>query len=362
LFIVTELIDGGSLRAIIQRGPLGIRMTLDLAVQMADGLAAAHAAGIVHRDLKPENVMVTSDGRVKILDFGIAKPFAHVIDQSEVTLSVSAATEPGVILGTVSYLSPEQARGLNNLDGRSDQFSFGLMLYELVTGSRAFDRPSGAETMAAVIHDEAPPLATSVPFPFRLTIERCLAKEPTHRYENTRDLFLELKQLREHAPEIATGPQVAIGAIEARVRQRSTMWLWLALVALVLAVGIYLARKIAAPTFQRLTYRRGDISGARFSPDGQTILFSAQWSNQPTAIFSMRMGNREFRPLDLPEARILSISSGDSGSGASFGGSAARDSRKRERCRLVARRGQSGGFPHHRTPQSDRISNWNSTG
>jgi hypothetical protein len=231
------------------------------------------------------------------------KSVPYVIDQSEVTLSVSAATEPGVILGTVSYLSPEQARGLNNLDGRSDQFSFGLMLYELVTGSRAFDRPSGAETMAAVIHDETPPLATSVPFPFRLTIERCLAKEPTHRYENTRDLFLELKQLREHALEIATGPQVAIGAIEARVRQRSTMWLWLALVALVLAVGIYLARKTAAPTFQRLTYRRGDISGARFSPDGHTILFSAQWSNQPTAILSMRMGNREFRPLDLPTCK-----------------------------------------------------------
>ena len=302
LFIVTELIDGGSLRAIIQRGPLGIRMILDLAVQMADGLAAAHAAGIVHRDLKPENVMITSDGRVKILDFGIAKPFARVIGQSEVTVSVSAATEPGVVLGTVSYLSPEQARGLNELDGRSDQFSFGLMLYELVAGSRAFDRPSGAETIAAVIRDETPPLATSVPFPFRLTIERCLAKEPTHRYENTRDLFLELKHLRDHAPDIATGPQVAIGAIETRVRQRSTMWLWLALVALILAVGIYLARKTAAPTFQRLTYRRGDISGARFSPDGQTILFSAQWSNQPTAIFSMRLGNREFRPLDLPEA------------------------------------------------------------
>ena len=312
LFIVTELVDGESLRAVIQRGPLAIRMMLDLAVQMADGLAAAHAAGIVHRDLKPENVMITRDGRVKILDFGLAKPVARAIGQSDTTPAISAATEPGVILGTVSYLSPEQARGLNELDGRSDQFSFGLMLYELVSGSRAFDRPSGVETMSAIIREEATPLPSSVPLPFRLTIERCLAKEPTHRYDNTRDLFLELRHLRDHALEMATGPQVAPFTVDATVKRRSTLWRWSTLMVLVLAAVIYLrwwVLKTPAPSYERLTYRRGDVPSAKFSPDGQTVFFSAQWANEPPMIFSLRPGSRESRPLDLPSGRILSISS-----------------------------------------------------
>ncbi len=311
-FIVTELIDGESLRAVMQRGPLVIRMMLDLAVQMADGLAAAHVAGLVHRDLKPENVMVTRDGRVKILDFGLAKPVARVIGPSDATVRIDVATEPGVILGTVSYFSPEQARGLTELDGRSDQFSFGLMLYELVAGSQAFDRPSAAEIMSAIIREEAPPLSASVPVPFRLTIERCLAKEPTHRYETTRDLFLELRHLRDHVTEIATGSQVARGAVDAKAQQRSTVWIWSTLVMLVLAAGIFLRSwglKTSTPSFERLTYRRGDIPSARFSPDGQTVVFTAQWASEPTNIFSMRPGSREYRPLDLPESSILSISS-----------------------------------------------------
>ena len=121
-----------------------MRKLLDLAVQIADGLATAHAAGIVHRDLKPDNVMLTRDGRVKILDFGLAKTIMPVAAQSELTQSIACTTEPGVVLGTVSYLSPEQARGSTDLDGRSDQFSFGLLLYELVTGKKPFDRPSAA--------------------------------------------------------------------------------------------------------------------------------------------------------------------------------------------------------------------------
>jgi serine/threonine protein kinase len=311
LFIVTEFIDGESLRSVIQRGPPAIRTMLDLAVQMADGLAAAHAAGIVHRDLKPENVMVTRDGRVKILDFGLAKPVAPAIGQSDVTVRIDVATEPGVILGTVSYFSPEQARGSNELDGRSDQFSFGLMLYELLDGSQPFDRRSAPEIMSAIIRDEAPPLSASAPIPFRLTIERCLAKEPSQRYDTTRDLFLELRHLRDRASEIATGPQVARSTVDAKVQQRSTLWLWSTMAVLVLA-GVYVhpwALKTPPPSFERLTYRRGDIPSAKFSPDGQTVVFSAQWAGEPTTTFSMRPGSRESRPLDLPESRILSISS-----------------------------------------------------
>src|SRR5579863_9465730 len=312
LFIVTELIDGEPLRPVIQRRTLGFRTLLDLAAQIADGLAAAHAAGIVHRDLKPENVMVTRDGRVKILDFGIAKPVARPISQSDATIRLDAATEPGVILGTVSYFSPEQARGSNELDGRSDQFSFGLLLYELVAGSQAFDRPSAAEIMSAIIREEPAPLPASVPVPLRLTIERCLAKEPAQRYDTTRDLFLELRHLRDHVSEIATGPQLAMGTVEPRVKERSTAWLWSIPVVLALAAGIYFywrALEASPPSFERLTYRRGEIPSARFSPDGQTVVFSAQWASEPTSIFSVRPGRREYRSLGLPEGRILSVSS-----------------------------------------------------
>jgi serine/threonine protein kinase len=129
-FIVTELVVGESLRSALQHGTMPMRKLLDLAVQIADGLATAHAAGIVHRDLKPDNVMLTRDGRVKILDFGLAKTIMSAAAQSELTQSIASTTEPGVVLGTVSYLSPEQARGSTDLDGRSDQFSFGLLLYE----------------------------------------------------------------------------------------------------------------------------------------------------------------------------------------------------------------------------------------
>jgi serine/threonine protein kinase len=309
LYIVTELIDGESLRALIQRGPLPIRVMLDLAVQIADGLAAAHVAGIVHRDVKPENLMITRDGRIKILDFGLAKPIPGAIGQSDTTVNV---TGPGVLLGTVSYLSPEQARGLTELDGRSDQFSFGLVLYELAAGGPAFNCASAAETMAAIIREEPPPLSASVPIPFRLTIERCMAKEPKQRYDTTRDLFLELKYLKDHALELTTGPQVGAGTRHDQKIQPLTLWLWSMLIVLLVGAVIYLRSGVLrtpAPSFERLTYRRGDIRSARFSPDGQTVVFSAQWASEPITIFSARLGSRESRSLDLPPARILSISS-----------------------------------------------------
>jgi Tol biopolymer transport system component/tRNA A-37 threonylcarbamoyl transferase component Bud32 len=312
-FIVTELVVGDSLRSVLQHGTLPMRKLLDLAVQIADGLAIAHAAGIVHRDLKPDNVMLTRDGRVKILDFGLAKTIMPVAAQSELTQSI-ASTEPGVVLGTVSYLSPEQARGSMDLDGRSDQFSFGLLLYELVTGKKPFDRPSAAETMTAIIREEPAPLSATTPIPFRWTIERCLAKEPSQRYDTTHDLFLELRHLRDHITEIATGSQIAILTTRTEPKRRGVlMWIWTALVVLGLAAAAYVVGvrvlETSLPSFERLTYRRGDVSGAAFSPDGQTVLFSAQWAAEPTTIFSMRPGSRESRSLDLPTGRLLSISS-----------------------------------------------------
>jgi serine/threonine protein kinase len=312
-YIVSELVVGNSLRSVIQQGTVALRKILDLAVEMADGLAAAHTAGIVHRDLKPENVMLTRDGRVKILDFGLAKMALPTTEQTNLTQSITSTTEPGVVLGTVPYLSPEQARGSMDIDGRSDQFSFGLMLYELVAGKKPFDRPSAAETMAAIIREEPLPLPHTAPIQLRWTIERCLAKEPSNRYDTTHDLFVELRHFRDHVSEIATGSQIAITGSGSEVTRRGTLvWRWSALVVLALAGSFFAGTRVlktSPPSFERLTYRRGDVLGARFSPDGQTVVFSARWANEPMTMFSMRPGSRESRSLDLPPATILSISS-----------------------------------------------------
>jgi serine/threonine protein kinase len=174
-YIVTELVDGETLRGILKNGPLGTRRLLDLASQISSGLAAAHAAGITHRDLKPENIMVTRDGHVKILDFGLAK-LTHPAPAEE-TLTDVARTEPGTVMGTAAYMSPEQARG-TEVDFRSDQFSLGLVLHEAATGRPTFRRASHAETMAAILREDPSPLDPSLPAPFRWIIERLLAKDP----------------------------------------------------------------------------------------------------------------------------------------------------------------------------------------
>jgi eukaryotic-like serine/threonine-protein kinase len=211
-FILSELVQGETLRGAIQRGPVPIRKTLDIVVQIADGLAAAHAAHIAHRDLKPENIMLTDDGRVKILDFGLAKSIGRA-EHGEATRTI-AVTQPGTILGTASYMSPEQASGAAEVDGRSDQFSLGLIIHELITGNKAFERPTAAETMAAIIREDPAPLPVSVQGPLRWVLERCLAKEPAQRYDATRDLFLELRQLRDRASEISTTAANAPAAVK----------------------------------------------------------------------------------------------------------------------------------------------------
>jgi predicted Ser/Thr protein kinase len=192
-YLVMELVDGGPIAAV--DAP---RKLLDLAAQMADGLAAAHAAGIVHRDLKPDNILVTRDGRVKILDFGLAtERGAQAASGVESHVATATGTEPGTILGTIAYMSPEQARGETPLSAQSDQFSLGVVLYELAAGRRAFHRGSTAETMTAIIREDPDPLPPSTPAPLRWVIERLLAKDPADRYESTRDLYRELRLIRD---------------------------------------------------------------------------------------------------------------------------------------------------------------------
>ena len=190
-YIVSELIEGHSLRDEMRRGPVPLKRLLDVSAQIADGLAEAHAAGIVHRDLKPENIMITRAGRAKILDFGLAQPTGFATGgRIPTTADGETVTEPGLLAGTVPYMSPEQARGLPT-DFRSDQFSLGLILYEMAAGHAAFRRATPAATLDAIVNEEPAALATRsrhIPFILWWIIERCLAKNPAERYGVTADL------------------------------------------------------------------------------------------------------------------------------------------------------------------------------
>ena len=199
-YMVTELLEGETLRERLRRGPIPLRKAIDYEVQIAHGLAAAHEKGIVHRDLKPENLFVTKDGRVKILDFGLAK-LAQPKDDSGLGDTIDLGTEAGMVMGTVGYMSPEQVRG-KTADHRSDIFSFGTILYEIVTGKQTFRKPTSAETMAAILNDDPPSisqLAPTVPPGLQRVVHRCLEKNPEQRFQSASDLAFALEALSDSA-------------------------------------------------------------------------------------------------------------------------------------------------------------------
>ena len=313
-FIAMELVDGKSLREILDAGPMAFRKGLDLAAQIAEGLAKAHANGIVHRDLKPENVMVSRDGFAKILDFGLAKLTEAFGGEVSDLPTAAPATRPGLVMGTVGYMSPEQASG-KAVDYRSDQFSFGAIGYEMATGKKAFSRNTSAETMAAIIRDDPEPVGQvnpKVPAPVRWIIERCLSKDPEDRYVSTRDLARDLKSLRDHLSEasVASGSGPA-AALPTRRSRRTAAIAAGAAVLLLVAAAFVAGRRTAdrsVPRFTQITFRRGTVSTARFSPDGHTILYSAAFEGNPIEIFEKREQSFESRALGFPGDALLSIS------------------------------------------------------
>jgi serine/threonine protein kinase len=279
-YIVSELIDGPTLRDEMARGPVPIKRMLDLATQIADGLAAAHEAGIVHRDLKPENIMLTRAGRVKILDFGLAWSGAPAADDGQaVELGSQTQTEPGLRTGTVPYMSPEQARGAAS-DFRSDQFSFGLIVYELATGRPAFRRDTPAATLHAIINDDVPlaGIQGRLPLLLQWIVERCLAKDPGERYGTTADLHRDLRTLRDRLGE-------AVAREGGTAAPRVARWRRAALFGLpLLAIGAIAAAAWssgaddsgATPRFMPLTTAPEYEGFPAWSPDGNAIAYAAE--------------------------------------------------------------------------------------
>jgi eukaryotic-like serine/threonine-protein kinase len=312
-FLVSEFLEGQTLREKFESGPLPVRRAIEYALGIAQGLAAAHEKGIVHRDLKPENVFVTRDGRVKVLDFGLAKLMRAEESHETVVTLTSPATLPGMVMGTVGYMSPEQVKGESS-DARSDIFSFGAVLYEMLTGTRAFKRDTSAETMTAILREEPPELSDTGwqgPPALQRILLRCLEKNVERRFQSASDLAFAIESLSGSSAMSATR------SVEPpKARRAWLLWTATALGVLVLGAAVWtVARWSAAkpqPKFTRLTYQQGYPSNARFAKDGQTVVYSAQWNNDPLQVYSVRTEFPQSTKVDLPSAALLALSaSGD---------------------------------------------------
>jgi Tol biopolymer transport system component len=306
-FLVSEFLEGATLREKLTAGRLPVRRALEYALGVAQGLAAAHDKGIVHRDLKPENLFITRDGWVKILDFGLAK-LVRPEERSETAVTLASATLPGMVVGTVGYMSPEQVRGEAS-DARSDIFSFGATLYEMLAGNRAFKRETSAETMTAVLREEPPPLNqadSQCPAGLQRILDRCLEKNAERRFQSASDLAFAIESLGD--------PGSAAGRNAAQSKALRSWWAWAAAVLCVMAMAAalwLLARSSmtkAPPTFTRLTFQHGFVSNARFARGGDTVVYSAQWNNEPMRIYSVRMEFPQSVKVDMPSAAMLALS------------------------------------------------------
>jgi tRNA A-37 threonylcarbamoyl transferase component Bud32/Tol biopolymer transport system component len=316
--LVMELAPGEDLAERLKRGPLPLDEALAIARQIAEALEEAHEKGIVHRDLKPANVKVTPDGKVKILDFGLAKAMDAPGTSSAVDLEHSptlmnsptmtaAGSRIGVILGTASYMSPEQARG-KSVDRRADIWAFGVVLYEMLAGRRLFDGETVSDVLASVLTREpnlgALPAAT--PPAVRQLVRRCLDRDPRHRLRDIGEARVLLE-----APGAGAPPP-------AESRRPRSPWALAALGAALLVAGAIggalVGRGVPAAGNDEvrvfpLTFRRGTVLSGRFAPDGETVVYGAAWDGEPLDVFSVRLDTRESRSIGVPGADVLAVSS-----------------------------------------------------
>ena len=315
-YAVTELLDGQTLRETLASA-LSARKAVDYAVQVARGLATAHAKGIVHRDLKPENIFVTRDGRLKILDFGLARQTtAYATVDATASPTFERHTDPGTVLGTVGYMSPEQVRGETG-DHRSDIFSFGCVLYEMVSGRRAFHSGTAAETMTAILREEPPelvsPLAAAVSPGLVRIVHHCLEKQADERFQSASDVAFALEALSTTSASTSSASAIAADVRPLRRRRRVITTLTAAAVGLA-AVAAFLAGRFTRPpvrdlTFTPLTYRQQSIYRALFAPDGKTLVFSASLTGNEVELFTMSTDFSEARRLGIKSLQLLSVSS-----------------------------------------------------
>jgi eukaryotic-like serine/threonine-protein kinase len=314
-YLVSELLEGHSLRQELGGGAIPLRRAVEYGIQIAQGLAAAHDKGIIHRDLKPENVFVTPDGRLKILDFGLAKlaKLGASPDEGATLEAAVRETSPGMVLGTVGYMSPEQVKG-EAADARADIFALGTILYEMLSGQRAFRRDTSAETMTAILKEDPAELSASsksIAPALERIVRRCIEKKPLQRFQSARDLAFDL--------EAFSGISSTSAASVTAARWMQRKWLIPFVVGLLLlvagGVGDWVYRRgastTAPPSYQQLTFERGLIYAARFARDGRSIYYSAGWNGQPVQLYSTAPDSPESRPLNLINSTLFGVSSSE---------------------------------------------------